>query len=151
MGLSSTSGSALSREKWRRGEDERLAEMRTQSRCIHRDVSSKTFVKILGKALAFPQGRTKRLRPILFKSERAGWPQLMPELQFIRDPCEQIEIWNWSYWCQSVKRAVFIYQSPALLKINVPREPIDNWRDKGGKANVYIYIYEITYLWGLIL
>ena len=101
----------------------------------------KTFMKILGKALAFPQGRTKRLRPILFKSERAGWPQLMPELQFIRDPCEQIEIWNWSYWCQSVKRAVFIYQSPALLKINVPRELIDNWRDKGGKANVYIYIW----------
>jgi len=55
-----------------KSDTDRLAEVRTQSRCIHRDVSSKTFVKIPGKALAFPWGRTKRLRPILFKFERAG-------------------------------------------------------------------------------
>lgn len=55
-----------------KNDTERLAEVRTQSRYIHRNVSFKTFVKIPGKALVFPQGITKRLRPILFKFERAG-------------------------------------------------------------------------------
>lgn len=56
MGLLSTSGSALSREKWRKAEDggqdkndTEISISENSERMHHRNVSFKTFMKIPGK------------------------------------------------------------------------------------------------------